>query len=100
MKLNKFKVKANVWRYDGPAAWYFVTLPQKESDAIKKYFSVLKRAWGSLPVKVKAGNTEWETSIFPDRKAGAYLLPIKSEIRKCINVSDGDMLELVLTVRL
>lgn len=82
MVKNKYKLKAKVWVYPGPAAWHFVTLPKKESAQIKKGFQGLERGWGSFPVAVTVGKTTWKTSIFPDKKAGAYLLPIKSEVRK------------------
>lgn len=97
-KLNYFKIKAKVWVYKGPSAWHFVTIPKKESGIIKKYFSEVKRGWGSLPVKVKIGLVEWKTSIFPDKKLEAYLLPLKIEMRKKINIASGDIINFTLTV--
>ena len=41
----------------------------------------IKRGWGSVRVKVTLGKTKWDTSIFPDKKSGTYLLPIKAEVR-------------------
>jgi hypothetical protein len=38
------------------------------------------------------------TSIFPDRKAGAYLLPLKAEIRKSEKIRAGDTVRFVLEV--
>ena len=31
-----YKMQAKVWLYPGPAGWHFVTLPQKQSDEIRK----------------------------------------------------------------
>lgn len=98
MIANGYKMQAKVWLYPGLAAWHFVTLPKKESDEIKELFSDMKRGWGSLPVKVTIGETSWKTSIFPDKKAGAYLLPIKAELRKKEKISAGDLVGFLLEV--
>ena len=85
-----FALKAKVWLYPGEAAWHFLTLPRKESDVIKERFGSHKRGWGSLRVTVTIGKTSWKTSVFPDKKAGAYLLPLKAEVRKAEKIEAGD----------
>lgn len=85
---NILKLKAKVWVYPGMAAWRFLTLPKKESKLISKMFEGMKRGFGSLPVTVTIGKTSWKTSIFPDKKAGAYLLPLKAAVRKKENIKD------------
>ncbi len=95
----RYKMRSKVWLYPGMAAWHFVTLPKKESEQIKKLFGDQKRGWGSLPVVVTIGSTSWKTSIFPDKKAGAYLLPIKSQIRKAEGIKAGNTIELVVEIR-
>ncbi len=93
-------MKAKVWLYSGgKAAWHFVTLPQKESDLIKELFAPVKRGWGSVPVRVTIGETSWNTSIFPDKKAGAYLLPLKANVRKSEGVSEGDTIRFTVEMR-
>jgi len=72
------------------AGWHFVTLPKKQSELIKSRFGALKRGWGSLPVLVTIGKTSWKTAVFPDRKAGDYLLPLKADVRKKEKISSGD----------
>lgn len=86
----QYSFKAKVWLFPGNAAWCFVTFPKKQSKEIKILFHDFKRGWGSLPVEVTIGKTTWKTSIFPDKKAGAYLLPLKIAVRKkeCIEVGD------------
>lgn len=71
---------SNLWVWDGPAAWYFVTVPEKESKLIRDRFRHVHRGWGSIPVTVQIGESTWKTSIFWEKK-GTYLLPIKKEIR-------------------
>ena len=77
---------AKLWMYQGQGAWFFVTLPKKESAVIKHLSSSKRRGWGSVPVRARIGKTTWKTSIFPDSKAGAYLLPVKADIRKKENL--------------
>jgi hypothetical protein len=77
-----------------------VTLPKKQSKVIRDRFGGFKRGWGSVPVRVTIGQTTWDTSIFPDRKAGAYLLPIKSAVRREEDIGAGDTVALVVEVRL
>lgn len=96
--LNQYKIQSKVWLYPGQAAWNFVTLPKKESAQIKEFFGGLKKGFGSLPVKVSIGQTVWKTSIFPDNKADAYLLPLKAEVRKKEKIMEGDIVELNIEV--
>lgn len=90
MKKPIYKIKAKVWLYPGMAGWHFVTLPKKQSNEIKELFSGMSGGWGSLPVIVTIGKTSWKTSIFPDKKTEAYLLPLKSEVRKKEKIVNGD----------
>ncbi len=97
--LYQYRIKAKVWLYQGKAAWHFVSLPQKQSTAIRGFYGNLKRGWGSLPVVVTVGKTSWKTSIFPESKTGAYLLPLKAEIRKREKLREGDTIRFLLEVR-
>lgn len=99
MSRNRFTMRAKVWLYPGMAGWHFVTLSKKQSREIKDIFGGMSRGWGSLPVTVKIGQTSWKTSIFPDKKAGAYLLPLKADVRKKEAIEDGDMVSLLLEIR-
>jgi hypothetical protein len=93
-------MKVRVWLYEGTSGWHFVTLPKKQSEAIRKAFASMRRGWGSLPVLATVGKTSWKTSIFPDRKAGAYLLPLKADVRKAEKIVAGDTVRLGLQIRL
>ncbi len=80
---------AKRWMYQGKGAWFFITLPKKETATIKRLSAFPRRGWGSVPVTARIGETSWKTSIFPDSNAGAYLLPVKAEIRKKENILAG-----------
>lgn len=92
MSSKKYKITSEVWLYQGMSAWHFVSIPKKESEEIKKKFNSIKRGWGSLPVMVSLGKTKWKTSIFPDKKSGMYLLPLKAEIRKKEDIFAEDII--------
>lgn len=82
------------------AGWHFVTLPKKQSDEIRVRFGSMKRGWGSLPVAVTIGKTSWKTSIFPDKRAGAYLLPLKAAVRAKEKIRDGDLITFLVEVKI
>ena len=96
---NHYKMRAKVWLYPGMAGWHFVTLPKKQSAEINVRFDLMKRGWGSLPVIVTIGETSWKTSIFPDKKAGAYLLPLKACVRKKEGITEGDTVTFFVEIR-
>ena len=82
MKKKNFSFNAKLWVYPGETAnWHFLTVPKSISSDIKTLYGSLARGWGSFPISVTIGKTNWKTSIFPDTKAGTYLLPIKKHVR-------------------
>ena len=88
----EFSGKIFIWK--GPAPWFFVTVPEKESRDLKAISGIVTYGWGVIPVHVRIGNTEWKTSIFP--RDGLYLVPLRASVRKAENLAEGD----VVTVRL
>lgn len=79
--------------------WRFLVLPQREGKEIKETHGGNAKGWGSLPVSVTVGKTTWDTSIFPDKKAGTYLLPLKAGVRKKEGITDHTTVRFKLTVR-
>lgn len=99
MRSEIFKFKAALWKWSGgKASWYFISLPEAVSEDINNIFSDAKRGWGSLPVKVRVGISEWKTSIFPDKKKNTFILPIKAEIRKKENILEKDTLSIEIEI--
>lgn len=99
MSKNTFKLHSKVWLYPGMAGWHFISVPKKESAQIKEVFGALKRGWGSLPVEVTLGKSTWKTSIFPDKKSGTYLLPLKADVRKKERILSGDTVNFLLEIK-
>ncbi len=92
-------MRAKVWVYTGMGAWRFLTLPKKQGQDIKKQSGACARGWGSLPVSVTIGKTVWNTSIFPDKKSGSYLLPLKAKVRKAEKIVDDSTISFSITLR-
>ena len=85
-----------IWFWKGPAPWFFVTVPAKQSRDLKAISGFVTYGWGVIPVVVRIGNTEWRTSLFP--KDDRYLVPIKASVRKVENLKDGDTVTVGLKV--
>lgn len=99
--MPNFTLTGEVWLYPGEtAAWHFVTLPAKESALIKQFFGTERRGWGSVSVAVTLGSSIWQTSIFPDNKRAAYILPLKAAVRKKEKVKAGDRITFSLQIEL
>jgi hypothetical protein len=83
-----------VFQWRGPAPFYYVAVPDEESDDIHAVSTRVTYGWGVIPVRVRIGDTGWETSLFP--KDGRYLVPLKDAVRRVELIDDGD----TVTVRL
>jgi hypothetical protein len=84
------------WR--GPAPWFFVTVPEEQSRDLKAISGIASYGWGCIPVRVRIGETEFTTSLFP--KDDRYIVPIKASVRKAENLEDGDEVTIKLEVGL
>ena len=91
----EFNGKIIFWK--GPAPWFFVNVPAKQSRELKAISGLVTYGWGVIPVHVRVGKTEFQTSLFP--KDGLYLVPIKVSVRKAENLEKGDKVTVRLEVR-
>jgi hypothetical protein len=83
-----------IWFWKGPAPFYFVTVPAKESAEIKAIERNVTYGWGMIPVVAVIGDTEWKTAMWA--KDGCYVLPLKVVVRKAEKLDEGDL----VTVRM
>ncbi len=86
-----------IWSTDkAPASWHFLTLDGDVADAIhaltlmRRLEFGTKRGWGSIKVTATIGETTWQTSIFPAKDLGGWLLPVKASVRKAEGLVAGD----------
>lgn len=107
MSRNKYKVRSEVWLYvpvrvsaseSRSGLWHFASLSRKQSEEVTKKFGHKKRGWNSFPVLVTLGKTKWNTSIFFDKREGAYILPLKAEVRKKEGVYKGDKINFSIEI--
>lgn len=96
--MTMYRFDAELWLHAGEAAWCFVTLPEDASDDIEARTVDQARGFGSVRVRVTVGATTWATSVFPDSKRGAYVLPMKKTMRKAEGLQDGDVVSIVLAL--
>ena len=87
-----------IWKgSDAAGRWYFITVPEEQSNEIRARVLGSPRGFGSVKVEARipsAGSGQatdviWRTSVFP-LNGGGYLLPVKAEVRKRAGLSAGD----------
>lgn len=92
-----FSFSAELWVWEGKAAWHFVTLPEERAQQIR-FYQHHRRGFGAVKVQARLGNSTWSTSIFPDKRSGSYLLPVKAEIREQEKLQAGHAVQIQLSV--
>jgi hypothetical protein len=96
--VNTFEFSAELWRYTGKAAWYFVTLPHEVADDVDEITGDTRRGFGSVRVEVTVGSSTWNTSIFPDSTSESFVLPVKKTVRVAEDLDDGALVDVRLTL--
>lgn len=91
-----YRFTADLWEYDGPGSWHFVTLPFEEADEIDELTRTTQRGFGSVRVRVTVGATTWTTSLFPSTKASSYVLPMKQQVRRAEGLRAGAPVDVTL----
>jgi hypothetical protein len=94
--MDQFEFDVEMWLHDAEAPWHFITVPRDVSDEIEARSVGQRRGFGSVRVRVTVGETSWSTSVFPDTKRQAYILPVKKEVRRSEHLSAGDQVSVTL----
>jgi hypothetical protein len=89
-RIGAFEFAAPLWRYPDADGWYFVSLPADVSAEITDITTGTRRGFGSVRVAVTVGAISWRTSLFPDSKTRAWLLPVKKAVRVAEQLETGD----------
>jgi hypothetical protein len=87
---------AALFEWRGPAPFYWLALPDDACDQVRADANEVTYGWGAIPVRVRIGDTEWETSLLP--RDGGYVLPVKAHVRQQENFGDGDTVTVEMTV--
>ena len=104
--MESFTTTTPLWRWQSaaaPAAWFFLTIAGDVADGIR--LAAISGQWldkrggfGSARVEVRIGDTLWNTSVFPHKESGGWILPVKAAVRKAEDIAEGD--EVTVTVSL
>jgi hypothetical protein len=97
-RIGIFVFSAPLWQHPGADGWHFVSVPAEISDDIADLTASTRRGFGSVRVTVTVGSTSWQTSVFPDRKSGTYLLPMKKSVRTAEQLVAGAAVEAQLEI--
>ena len=92
---NRFEFRGEVWLYPGMAGWHFISLPAEKSAEIKGRDILMRHGFGAA---IATGKTSWRTSIFPDKKSGQYLLPLKADVRRNERIEAGELVTVVVEI--
>ncbi len=88
--------RAELFQWHGPAPYFWVRLSPEACDYVRDLAGQTTYGWGAVPVRVRVGGTEWETSLLP--REGGYVLPVKNGVRQREDLADGDVLTVGMTV--
>ena len=90
------RFNAEIFEWRGPAPFYWVALPAEVCDDVRAEAALASYGWGAIPVRVRIGRTEWETSLLP--RDGGYVLPLKKDVRLREKVGEGDNVAVAMSV--
>ena len=93
-----FTFEAEIWLWEGDAAWHFLSLPTDVTDAIDAAFGHQAKGFGSQRVEVTIGDTTWRTSVFPSKDEATFILPVKKAVRRAEGLAEGEPAAVTLTV--
>lgn len=93
------KIKGKIIYWRGPSQFYYVEVPEKESEIIKGVSKIITFGWSMIPADIIVGETTLKkTALFP--KNGKYLVPLRADLRKAEKLELGDevSVEILLVV--
>lgn len=92
----RLEFSGEIWFWKGPAPWHFVTVPDAQCAEIEPIAARVTYGWGMIPATVTIGASAWETALWP--KDGAYIVPIKTWVRKAEDLQLGDTINLSMEI--
>jgi Domain of unknown function (DUF1905) len=97
-----FAHTGQVWRWtsakgDTTAAWFFLTITGDAADSIRAIAGP-RRGFGSVRVKARIGDTDFATSLFPQKEVDGFILPLKAQVRRAEGLEEGDEVTVLLTL--
>ena len=87
---------AELFEWRGPSPYYWLALSAEACDYVRAEAAIATYGWGAVPVRVRIGETEWETSLLP--RDGGYVLPVKDDVRRREHLGDGDPATVAMSI--
>jgi hypothetical protein len=92
-------VTAPLWLWKAErGSWHFLTVPVDQAAEIRVHSLADRGGFGSVRVEASIGEVCWRTSLFPVKRTGEYLLPVKADVRRRAGLVAGE--EVTVTVEL
>jgi hypothetical protein len=98
---NEFEVsgKVGLWPSAKPGGgWHYLIVGGQTAMEIR--YAALGRTggFGSIKVRATIGGTEWQTSLFPHRDSGGFIILLKAEVRRREGIAAGGRVTIRLAV--
>lgn len=95
---TQFRFTSSLWAHD-IGGWRFLTLPTTVTEGLRDEVPPTGPGFGSIRVTVTLGSSTWDTSVFPDKASGSFVLPVKKDVRRANQLLAGDAVDVALRVR-
>jgi hypothetical protein len=95
--LLRLAFAAYLWYWRGPSPYHFVTVSEDGSAQLRAIANDVTYGWGMIPVTVRIGATEFDTSLF--QKNGRFVVPIRDVVRKAEQLELGSDVQVELRIR-
>jgi hypothetical protein len=86
-----------LWYWRGPSPYHFVTVSEEACAELRAIANDVTYGWGMIPVTIRIGATEFDTSLFP--KFGRFVVPIRDVVRDGERLEIGDIVDMELRIR-
>ena len=93
-----YTFSAKIWQHNSSSGWFFVSLPAGISEEIRANLRWQEEGWGRMKAIARINDHSWNTSIWYDKKEGAYLLPLKSSVRSEVGLFAGDLVSVEINI--
>jgi hypothetical protein len=91
--------KVGLWPSSKPGGgWHYLIIEGQTAMEIR--YAALGRTggFGSIKVHARIGDTEWQTSLFPERESGGFLILLKAEVRRRESIAAGKRVKIRLAI--
>ena len=99
----RFSARLQIWTNESERSSVgFVILPPTATEQVNAHELMRRlelgkrRGFGSVKVTARIGETEWQTSIFPQKGRESWFMAIKAAVRRAEEIEEGDQVQIDL----